>query len=193
MQFEGIYTPLIAPFKSDFTLNSDAMSSAIDFLVNAAGVSSNTRVSELESCEWDQIMSTNLRSMFLCCREAIVRMKKKGVGKIVCVSSIAGRHRSVAAGVHYVSSKAGIIGLAKQLAFEQSGTGINVNVVCPSQTLTPLLERAMSSEELKSLSKNIPVRRIAKIEEQVGPILFLLSNAASYINGAVIDVNGGQI
>ncbi len=165
----------------------------LDFLVNAAGASSNTRLSKLELAEWDFVISSNLKSTFLCCKAAISRMKKNSFGRVVNISSIAGKHKSIVAGVHYVSSKAGVIGLTKQLAHELSDTGINVNVVAPSQTLTPLLEAAMTKDELNLLSKNIPLRRIAEVREQVGPILFLLSDAASYINGAVIDVNGGQI
>ena len=165
----------------------------LDFLVNAAAISSNTKISEIDQSQWDIVMDTNLRSIFFACKYAIERMRRQNFGRIVSISSIAGRHRSLVAGVHYTASKAGIIGLSRQLAFEQSGKNININVVCPSQTLTPLLEKAMSDVELKNLSSSIPLGRIAEVEEQVTPILFLLSDAASYINGAVIDINGGQL
>ena len=114
-------------------------------------------------------------------------------GKIVNVSSIAGRHRSPVSGVHYVSSKAGIIGLTKQLAFEVARRNININCVCPSQTLTDMLKSSMDKKTLKEFAQTIPLNRLATVNEQVNPILFLCSKEASYITGAVIDINGGQI
>ena len=117
----------------------------------------------------------------------------KDGGKIVNVSSIAGRNRSIVSGAHYTSSKAAIIGLTRQLAFEFGERNINVNVVCPSQTLTDMLKDSMTDEQLKELAQNIPLKRIANVNEQVYPIMFLCSEEASYITGAVIDVNGGQL
>ena len=116
---------------------------------------------------------------------------KKG-SKIVNVSSIAGRHRSLVSGVHYVSSKAGIIGLTKQLAYELGEKGINVNCVCPSQTLTDMLKESMSNSEQKNLASIIPLKRLNTIEEQVAPILFLSSVESSYMTGSILDINGGQ-
>ncbi len=113
--------------------------------------------------------------------------------KIVNVSSIAGRNRSIVSGVHYTSSKAGIIGLTRQLAFELGPKNINVNAVCPSQTITPMLKESMSIEQLKSLAKNIPLRRVADAKEQVYPIMFLCSEESSYMTGCIVDVNGGQL
>ena len=135
----------------------------------------------------------NLRASFIICQQASIRMKKQKHGKIVNISSIAGRHRSLVSGVHYVSTKAGIIGLTKQFAYELGPSNVNVNVVCPSQTMSDMLSDSMTSKEIKNLSSNIPLRRIATIDEQVGPILFLCSDLSSYMTGAVIDVNGGQI
>ena len=109
------------------------------------------------------------------------------------MSSIAGHHRSLVSGVHYVSTKAGLIGLTKQLAYELGPYNVNVNVVCPSQTMSDMLKESMSEKEQQSLANNIPLRRIANIEDQVGPILFLCSSLSSYITGAIIDVNGGQL
>ena len=86
-----------------------------------------------------------------------------------------------------------MIGLTRQLAFELGPYGVNVNAVCPSQTMTDMLMQAMTDEQQQILANNIPLRRIATVAEQVGPIMFLCSDAASYITGAVIDVNGGQI
>lgn len=165
----------------------------LDVMINLAAINFAKKIEDIETSEWDDVLSVNLRAAFIICREAAKRMKSCGQGKIINVSSIAGRHRSPVAGVHYVSSKSGIIGLSKQLAFELGPYGVNVNVVCPSQTMTEMLETAMTPEEREALANTIPLRRIATTKEQVGPIMFLCSDAASYITGAVIDINGGQI
>ncbi len=165
----------------------------LDFAVNMDGINHCKTIEDIDSDEWDDVLNVNLRAQFLICREAAKRMKKRRQGSIVNVSSIAGRHRSPVSGVHYVSSKAGVIGLTKQLAFELGPHSVNVNVVCPSQTMTDMLMQSMTDEQRKALADSIPLRRIATVEEQVGPILFLCSDAASYITGAIIDVNGGQV
>jgi 3-oxoacyl-[acyl-carrier protein] reductase len=165
----------------------------LDILINVAAINQCKKIEAIDISEWDDVLDVNLRAAFLLCREAAIRMKKIGGGKIVNVSSIAGRHRSPVAGVHYTSSKAGIIGLTRQLAFELGPFGINVNVVCPSQTMTDMLREAMTPDQMDALAQSIPIRRIAAVKEQVGPILYLCSEAASYITGAQIDVNGGQI
>jgi 3-oxoacyl-[acyl-carrier protein] reductase len=86
-----------------------------------------------------------------------------------------------------------MIGLTKQLAFELGPHGVNVNVVCPSQTMTDMLMESMNEEQRRALASTIPLRRIATVDEQVGPILFLCSDAAAFITGSVIDINGGQV
>ena len=90
--------------------------------------------------------------------------------KIVNVSSIAGRSKSLVSGVHYTSSKAGLIGLTRQLAQELGPKGININCVCPSQTLTPMLDRSMRDLQLSALENTIPLRRVAQVSEIVKPI-----------------------
>jgi len=166
---------------------------AIDIVINAAAINFCKRFDEISSDEWEQVERVNLRAAFVVCQQAAIRMKKMKYGKIVNVSSIAGRHRSLVSGIHYVSTKAGLIGLTRQLAYELGPYNLNINVVCPSQTMTDMLKESMSSNEVKALAKTIPLRRIATVEEQVNPILFLCSDLSSYITGAVIDVNGGQI
>jgi NAD(P)-dependent dehydrogenase (short-subunit alcohol dehydrogenase family) len=165
----------------------------IDAVVNTAAINYCKKFDEISTDEWDKVERINLRAAFILCKHASIRMKGQKYGKIVNVSSIAGRHRSLVSGVHYVSTKAGLIGLTKQLAYELGPYNVNVNVVCPSQTMSDMLKESMSDNELKVLADNIPLRRISAIDEQVGPILFLCSELSSYMTGAVIDVNGGQI
>ena len=114
----------------------------------------------------------SLTSIFYVTKQCISKMDQGS--RIVNVSSIAGRNRSLVSGVHYTSSKSGLIGFTRQLAFELGPKDINVNCVCPSQTLTQMLEESMTKEEQKKLSDDIPLKRLATVDDQ-GPIIFLCS------------------
>lgn len=164
----------------------------LDILVNATGINFAKKNEKISMQEWENVIDVNLSSYFLTCKLALQVMKKQKRGKIVNISSIAGRHRSVVSGAHYVASKSGIIGLTKQLAYESAKFNINVNAVCPSQTKTEMLKKTMKKKQISDLVKNIPLGRIATVEEQVGPIIFLCSELSNYITGTCIDVNGGQ-
>ena len=165
----------------------------VDFVINVAGTNLCEPIEKISVDEWDRLMNVNLKSFFIICKEAVRVMKKNNYGKIVNVSSIAGRSKSIVSGVHYTSSKYGIIGLTKQLSNEVSQFNILVNCVCPSQTMTKMLQESMSTEAIMKLEEKIPVRRVATTTEQALPVLFLCSSAASYIAGTVIDINGGQL
>lgn len=165
---------------------------SLDFLINCAAINHCKKVEDISSQEWDDVLTVNLRSYFLTCKEAIKKMKRSNFGRIVNVSSIAGRHRSIVSGTHYVASKSAIIGLTRQLSYECAKDNITVNVVCPSQTMTPMLEESMTNQQIEDLCTTIPIRRIATTEDQSLPILFLCSSGGNYITGAAIDVNGGQ-
>ena len=165
----------------------------VDFVINVAGTNLCEPIEKISVDEWDRLMNVNLKSFFIICKEAVRVMKKNNYGKIVNVSSIAGRSKSIVSGVHYTSSKYGIIGLTKQLSNEVSKFNILVNCVCPSQTMTKMLQESMSTEAIMKLEEKIPVRRIATTTEQALPVLFLCSSAASYIAGTAIDINGGQL
>lgn len=167
----------------------DKLESSLDVLVNVAGINYCKYNEDISNAEWDEVLNVNLRSFFITCREAIKRMKPGG--KIVNVSSIAGRNKSLVSGVHYTASKAGIIGLTKQLAHEVDD--ININCVCPSQTITEMLEESMTKKEQLDLAVTIPLRRLATVQEVVDPIMYLCSDRSSYIHGACLDVNGGQL
>lgn len=165
----------------------------LDYMINSAAINFAKKIEEVSYEEWRNVIQVNLDAAFLLCKESMALMKPKGFGRIVNVSSIAGRHRSVVSGVHYVSSKAGLIGLTKQLAYEAAPFGVTVNAVAPSQTMTDMLKQSMTEEQVRNLEANIPIGRIASVDEQVGPILFLLTDAAAYMTGTFLDVNGGQI
>jgi 3-oxoacyl-[acyl-carrier protein] reductase len=165
--------------------------SNIDFLINVAGINFCKKIEDIEFDEWDAVLNTNLRSFYYLIKKSIPLMKAGS--KIVNVSSIAGRNKSIVSGVHYTSSKAGIIGLTRQLAYELGPRGINVNCTCPSQTLTPMLKQSMNEQELNDLTTTIPLGRLATVSDQVGPIVFLCSELSNYMTGSILDINGGQL
>ena len=163
----------------------------VDILINNAAINYCKPIEEISLNEWNGVIDTNLTSYFYIIKKCLPKMNRGS--KIVNVSSIAGRDKSLVSGVHYTSSKAGLIGLTRQLAQELGPKGININCVCPSQTLTPMLKRSMTDKQLSNLENKIPLRRIAQVSEIVKPILFLCSKDASYIHGACLDINGGQL
>ena len=165
----------------------------IDILVNVAGTNLCESIFYIDDIEWDRVLDTNLKSFYTSIKHAASLMKPKKKGKIVNVSSIAGRSKSIVSGVHYTASKYGIIGLTKQVAQELGPFGINVNCTCPSQTMTDMLVSSMSKQQIVELESKIPVRKISTAIEQALPILFLCTDSASYIHGAAIDINGGQL
>ena len=190
--------PLVTNINCDLAEASDISSvfskfDKLDFVINVAGTNLCEPIEKISNYEWDRVLDINLKSFFIICREAISLMKRQNYGRIVNVSSIAGRSKSIVSGVHYTSSKYGIIGLTKQLANEVSKHNILVNCICPSQTMTEMLARSMTKQEITRLKENIPVKRISTTFEQAMPILFLCSDAASYISGAFVDINGGQL
>ncbi len=165
----------------------------VDILINSAAINFSKSIADISLDEWEKVININLNSIFLITKKVIELMKVNGEGSIVNISSIAGRHRSIVSGSHYVSSKAALIGFTRQLSYECAKFNIRVNAVCPSQTYTEMLSKSMTKQEILDLEKNIPLNRIANVEEQVWPIMFLTSGAASYITGTILDVNGGQI
>lgn len=168
---------------------------AIDFLVNDAGISPKhegrkANLWEMSIAEWDRVMAVNIRGVFLCCHFAVPKMIERGGGAIVNVSSLAAKVGSMVTGCHYVISKAGVIGLTKILAREVAGHGIRVNAVAPGRIDTPMIWD-VPPEVNEQYKQTIPLKRLGKPEEVAEGILFLLSEAASYVTGQVLDINGG--
>ena len=122
-------------------------------------------------------------------------MRRQGRGHIVNVASIAGRHVSLANSIPYTSAKAGVIGFTRHLAQEVGPDGIRVNAVAPGPVKTELLYSAVArgSEREAQFQARIPLRYVSEAEEQAAVILFLASDAASFVHGAIVDVNGGLL
>ncbi|MGB9698836.1 MAG: SDR family NAD(P)-dependent oxidoreductase [Thermodesulfobacteriota bacterium] len=168
----------------------------IDILVNNAGLGTPTSpVEEIREEDWDQTIALNLKSAFLVTRAVVPFMKKQKYGRIVNVSSYAGRNYSLISGPQYTSAKAGLLGFTKHMAAELGPFGICVNAVAPSIVLTARVQAkwaARAEEEQRRILERIPLRRLAQPEEVATVIAFLASDDASYVNGVCIDINGGS-
>jgi len=168
----------------------------LDILVNNAGLGTPAKpVEEVLPEEWDQPILLNLKSVYLCIRAAAPAMKRQGYGRIVNVSSFAGRFFSRLSGPHYSSAKAGVIGFTRHMAAELGPFGVCVNSVATSPVLTERVKvkwETRPEEERQRILAGIPLGRLAQPEEIATVIAFLASDDASYVNGACIDVNGGS-
>ena len=167
----------------------------VNILINNAGVSqlSNTPTEDLPVEEWDHIVGINLRGTFLCCKYVGRSMIQNGGGRIVNIASTAGI-TGVPRAPAYCASKAGIILLTKSLALEWARHNIRVNGIAPHYLETELTRGLRSSEKVhNALMKQIPLRRFGKTSELVGAVLFLSSNASSFVTGALIPVDGGYL
>ena len=165
----------------------------LDVLVNNAAIASPTRIERLTEEEWRETLDTNLTAAFLCIQAVIPAMKSHGYGRIINVSSLAGRSVSTLGGAHYTSSKAGMLGLTRAAAKELGVYGITVNAVCPGLFDTELTRANATQERLDAVSQNFPIARLGKPEEVADLICFLASESAGYITGASFDINGGSL
>ena len=163
----------------------------VDILVNNAAIFPAGHVGEMSVSEWQAVIQTNLTGTFFCCRAVMPNQKAQGWGRIINFTSGRGLQGS-RHGAHYAASKAGIIGFTKSLALELAPYGVTVNAVCPGLTDTAQ-SRAHSAteEEYYAKAKNIPLGRIGKPEDLVGPVIFLASDWAAYVTGQTLIVNGG--
>jgi NAD(P)-dependent dehydrogenase (short-subunit alcohol dehydrogenase family) len=167
----------------------------LDVLFANAGVSGGmTLLADLQVAEWEAVLRVNLVGVFLAIREAARVMVPAGRGAIVATASVAGI-RSGAGGIPYSASKAGVINLVQTAANQLGGTGVRVNALCPGLTETgmtaPMFEGARVRGKEDRLGQLNPLRRYATPEEQAAVALFLASDAASYVNGQAIAVDGG--
>jgi 3-oxoacyl-[acyl-carrier protein] reductase len=163
----------------------------IDILVNNAGITRDQLVMRMKRADWDAVLNTNLTSAYICIQQVIGSMLKQRWGRIVNITSIFGQIGQ-AGQANYAASKAGLIGLTMAIAREVASRNITCNAVAPG-----FIETAMTSgfsEEFKETAlKMIPLGRIGTPEDVAGAVEFLSSEAASYISGHVLNVNGGML
>ena len=166
---------------------------ALHVLVNNAGVLYPTAVEEMAVEEWDLVVAVNLRGTFLCSQAAIGPMREAGWGRIVNFSSTAGKNVSTVGGAHYTAAKAGVLGFTRHLAKEIASYGITVNAVCPGLIDTEMVRAVISPERAEAYARGFPVSRLGEPGEVAELVAFLASERASYITGASLDINGGDL
>lgn len=174
----------------------------LDILVNNAGIYVPKPALELTEEDWDKMLNVNLKGQFLCAQRAAKEMAKNnppaGGGRIINIASIAsgGIGIGFAGGVHYVSSKGGIIGMTETLASEWAELGINVNAIAPGVIDTPMVRESgkeIDKEINKEVMLRVPLKRIGRPEEVSAMVVFLASEEASYVTGATFYVDGGWL
>lgn len=162
----------------------------IDVLVNSAGISQIVSVPDLRDEDWDRMMAVNVKGTFFCCQHVLEHMVRRGGGRIVNVSSTAGQMGGFIVGVNYSASKAAVICMTKSLAKYAVAHGVTVNCVAPGLIDTEMTS-AYPPERVASLVASIPMGRMGAADEVANSVVFLASDAASYITGITLYVNGG--
>jgi 3-oxoacyl-[acyl-carrier protein] reductase len=163
----------------------------IDILVNNAGITKDTLVLRMKEEDWDRVIDVNLKGVFNCTKSVLKKMLKQHAGKIINLSSVVGIMGN-AGQTNYSASKAGIIGFSKSLAREVSIHGITVNVVAPGFIESHMTENLSQKVKDKMLD-SIPLNRFGSPEDVANLVSFLASPEADYINGQVINVDGGML
>jgi len=164
---------------------------AIEGMVASAGVSPPSPAATMSDEIWSRCIDINLSGMFRSMRPVGQRMLERRRGAIVAIASVDGLGGH-AARAHYSASKHGVIGLTRSLAIEWGRHGVRVNAIAPGVVDTPLLRTNIPPDHKQhAMLDRVPMGRLARAEEQAGPALFLLSDAASYVNGSVLTVDGG--
>lgn len=174
---------------------SQAQLGPITILVNNAGISPkhegrSAGLFDVSDEEWEQVMRINVKAALDLCKLCVPTMVKEKFGRIVNVSSLAGRSRSRVSGISYMTSKSAILGMSRAIANEMAPHGITTNCVAPGRILTEMA-MAAGPKVNQSYAQAIPVQRLGTPEEVAAAIAFLCSDLAGFINGAVLDVNGG--
>jgi len=164
----------------------------IDILVNNAGIIRRGTIETVTEEDWDRVIEVNLKGTFNCCKAVAGIMKQQGYGKIVNVSSIAGKMGDITSAPGYGPSKAGIDALTKTLARQLAQYGINVNGVAPHAIETEMSAQ-WPPERRKEIIASIPLGRLGKPKDVAEAVLFLVSEEASFITGEILDVNGGAL
>lgn len=163
---------------------------APDILVNNAARTATGSLWDVDLDEWDAVLATNLRSQLVATRLCAVPMRERGWGRVVNLASLAGQQGGLVAGPHYAASKAGIIVLTKMFAAELAPYGVTVNAVAPAAVRTPVMD-TLPESRIAEIAAALPVGRVGRVEEVAAMVTYLCGDAAGFVTGATLDINGG--
>ncbi len=162
----------------------------VDILINNAGITHDVFLHRMPEEAWHEVIETNLTSCFNMCRVVIVKMRDRGFGRIVNVSSVNGQTGQIGQ-TNYAAAKAGILGFTKALALENATKGITVNAICPGYVDTEMV-RAVPERVQEAIKSKIPVGRFGNPKEICHVVRFLVADDACFVTGSTVSVNGGQ-
>ncbi|MBA59237.1 MAG: 3-oxoacyl-ACP reductase [Gammaproteobacteria bacterium] len=165
--------------------------SEIDILVNCAGILSNNKLLTTDPGEWRHVMSVNLDSALYWSQAVVPRMRDKGFGRIINITSFAWKAGGLTAGTAYTTSKGGMVSLTFSIAREFAGQGITVNGIAPCYVMTPMVSEQLTEEQRRTTLELLPVKRFCTPEEVAHTVRFLASPLSGFITGEIIDMNGG--
>ena len=165
----------------------------VDVLVNNAAHARSTRFPDLSAAEWREAVEVNLTIPFLFIQAVLPAMKAQHYGRVVNISSTAGRTVSTLGGAHYTASKAGLLGLTRAAAKELGQFGITVNAICPGLIDTELTRETANNDLLEKLAAGFPVPRLGTAREVADLICFIASEEAGYMTGTSLDISGGDL
>ena len=175
---------------ADLMKNINEKYGVVDILINNAGITSDNILMRMKQEEWNEIIDTNLSSVFKMSKAVLRGMIKKKAGRIISISSVVGSMGN-AGQANYAAAKAGIMGFTKSLAREVGSRGITVNTVAPGFIQTDMTDN-LPDEQKEALASQIPMGRLGSVEEIAKVVLFLAGNGGSYITAQTIHVNGGM-
>ena len=162
----------------------------IDILVNNAGVVVVKSIEKQTEADWNSVLDVNLKGVFLCCHRVVQEMIKQQHGAIVNIASIAAFHYTVPH-VPYAASKAGVVAITRDLAYEVAKYGIRVNAIAPGPIETPMMNSALTQEQKEGYAKQVPLGRLGQPHDIGNAAVFLCSDEASFITGTTLPVSGG--
>jgi 3-oxoacyl-[acyl-carrier protein] reductase len=164
----------------------------LDILVNNAGLCPLNRFEDIPLDEWNRVLAVNLTGAFLCSQAALPHLKQSKHGRIINIASIAGRTGGIAVGAHYSASKAGLIGLNKVLARTLAPFGVTANCVAPG-TMEAGMTASWAQDVRENLRRSVPLGRLGQASDVAAAVVYLASDAAAWVTGATLDVNGGTV
>jgi NAD(P)-dependent dehydrogenase (short-subunit alcohol dehydrogenase family) len=166
----------------------------LDILINNAGVEPKASVLTLDEWDWERTLNVNLKGTFICTQLAGRVMRDQGSGVIINIASIAGYKSPLPNASAYCASKAGVVGFTRECAREFAAYNIRVNAVCPGVIVTPMTEKSRGDPDImRKWLEDIPQKRLGGSEEVAAVVVFLCSDAASYVTGHALVVDGGKV